>query len=235
MQMEALKSFFVKLGKRIRANFGWKTALFVAIAIALVLVDIITKTYEERDHWNFTVIPGLIVVKSGVRNPGAGFSWLADASWGQAFLVALTFVMLAAMVIGVLLIPERFTLLKLCLCVVAAGAVGNLIDRLAYGEVRDFIWMAVVNAYCNFADIFIVVGGIVAVIDLLFLNEWAVFPLTKRAREAQKKRSDEKSAGNSAQLPEGDEAELPAPEEPDQPAPDQSERPPEDGGGNGDE
>ena len=36
------------------------------------------------------------------------------------------------------------------------------------------------------------VGLVLAVIDLLFLNEWAAFPLTKKAKAAQKKKEDEK-------------------------------------------
>ena len=36
----------------------------------------------------------------------------------------------------------------------------------------------------NFADFFIVFGVIFAVIDFLFLNEWAIIPLTKRAKAA---------------------------------------------------
>ena len=43
---------------------------------------------------------------------------------------------------------------------------------------------------CNFADFWIVFGTIVAIVDILFLNEWALIPLTKRAKEAQKKEDD---------------------------------------------
>jgi hypothetical protein len=45
--------------------------------------------------------------------------------------------------------------------------------------------MIVSWACCNFADFWIVFGIIIAAIDMLFLNEWAVIPLTKKARMAQ--------------------------------------------------
>ena len=73
-----------------------------------------------------------------------------------------------------------------------AGAIGNLIDRIAFREVRDFVGINMFGnmVSCNFADFWIVFGTIVAIVDILFLNEWALIPLTKRAKEAQKKEDD---------------------------------------------
>ena len=63
---------------------------------------------------------------------------------------------------------------------------------------------------CNFADFWIVFGTIIAVIDILFINEWALIPLTKSAKEAQEKRKREKEEGtlktdneNSDNTPDG--------------------------------
>ena len=44
---------------------------------------------------------------------------------------------------------------------------------------------------CNFADFFIVIGIIFAIADCLFFNEWALVPLTRRAKAAQKKQAEE--------------------------------------------
>ena len=46
-------------------------------------------------------------------------------------------------------------------------------------------------AACNFADFWIVFGTIIAVIAMLFIDEWSVFPLTKSAKAAQEKRKQE--------------------------------------------
>ena len=149
-----VKQFFIRIFNRIKSNIGWKSAIFLGVFAVLLAADLLTKHFEEAYSWNFTVIPGFIEVESGIRNPGAGFSWLADKSWGQPFLIALTVV--------------------------------------------------IVDAYCNFADFWIVVGGILAVIDMLFLNEISVFPLTKRARDAQaehqKREEQKKSAKTSADV-----------------------------------
>ena len=201
-----VKEFFIGIFKRIKSNLTWKSAIFLGVFAVLLATDLITKHLEELNSWNFTVIPGFIEVESGHRNPGAGFSWLADKSWGQPFLIALTFV-LCAVIVGFMLglSDDRHFVLKLCLYVVFAGAIGNLVDRLAFGEVRDFVWLLIVDAYCNFADFWIVLGGIALVVVLLFFDEGAVFPLTGRAKQAQRERGEGKDgspAGDPAEHPE---------------------------------
>ena len=66
--------------------------------------------------------------------------------------------------------------------------IGNLVDRFVFdGEVRDFVYVNMLfNApCCNFADFFIVLGVIFAAADCLFFNDWALIPLTARAKAAQ--------------------------------------------------
>ena len=179
--------------KKIRINIGWKSLVMIAACVALVLVDLLTKIFEERDNWNFTVIPNFIEVVSGSRNPGCAFSFLADAAWGQTFLIVTTFIMLAVLTAIFITLPERFILLKVAITLIVAGAIGNLIDRIAFREVRDFVGINMFGnmVSCNFADFWIVFGTVLAVIDIMFLNEWALIPLTKKAKEAQAKHKEE--------------------------------------------
>jgi signal peptidase II len=190
---------------KIKFNVGKKSIILIAVCIVLVLVDLFTKIFEERYGWKFTVIPKLIEVESGSRNPGAAFSFLAEASWGQAFLIAMTFFMLILLIGFFIVLPERFTLLKIAVTLISAGAIGNLIDRIAYNEVRDFVGINMLGnmVSCNFADFWIVFGTIIAIIDLLFINEWALFPLTKRAKEAQAKREKENVEENKSDKDDG--------------------------------
>lgn len=173
--------------RKIKVNIGILSIILTGAIVALVLIDLLTKIFEERNGWNFTVIRGFIEVVGGCRNPGCAFSFLADAEWGQPFLIAATFILLAALIFLFTVLPERFFLLKTAIAMIIAGALGNLIDRIAYGEVRDFVGLRMFGniVYCNFADFWIVIGTVIAVVDLLFLNEIAVFPLTKRAKAAQ--------------------------------------------------
>jgi signal peptidase II len=175
--------------KKIKIEFGKISIIMLVVMAVLITLDLVTKSLEETYNWNFSVIPGFIVIRSGIRNSGAAFSFLAQADWGQAFLIIVTFIMLAALIAGFIFLPERFVILKLAVAMLIAGAIGNLVDRIAFNEVRDFIYtnMIFTGAYCNIADYCIVIGVIIAIIDMLFLNEWAVFPLTQKAKNAQAK------------------------------------------------
>lgn len=182
---------------KIKVQFGKVAAIMIAVFAALLTVDLILKHFEVVQGWNFTVIPNFIWVESDQKNYGAAFSFLSNTEWGRIFFIVLTFIMVAIMIFVFLILPERFVILKLALSMICAGALGNLIDRLAFGYVRDFVWVNMLfsEACCNFADFWIVFGVILAIIDVLFLNEWAVLPLTKRAKAwAKELEKDDKSA-----------------------------------------
>lgn len=188
---------------KIKHGFGKVSLILVFVCIALIAVDIVLKYLEEAQGWNFTVIPGFIWVESGHRNSGAAFSML---SGNTVFLTVFSIVLLAVMVTAFVFVPDRFVLLKVAMSMIIAGAIGNLYDRAAFGEVRDFVWvnMGFSTACCNFADFFIVFGVIIAVIDFLFLNEWAVVPLTKRAKQAQAKQKNKDEGENGGDGESGD-------------------------------
>ncbi|MDE5789043.1 MAG: signal peptidase II [Clostridia bacterium] len=175
---------------KLKIHFGKVSAILIAVFVVLLTADLVLKYCEETYNWTFKVIPGLIYVEHGSRNTGAAFSFLSDTEWGRIFFIVLTFIMLLVMIAAFLLLPERFVGLKVALVMVAAGALGNLIDRLWLQSVRDFVWVNIFGSWacCNFADFWIVFGVIYAVIDILFINEWAVFPLTKTAKAAAKAR-----------------------------------------------
>lgn len=191
-----------KTRRKLKISIGKSGAILIAVFAALLALDLILKYCEEAYKWDFTVIPKFIEVSYGSRNTGAAFSFLADTEWGRVFFIVLTFIMLAAMIFGFLILPKRFVILKTALVMVASGALGNLVDRLAFAYVRDFVWMNIFGnwACCNFADFYIVLGVILAIVDVLFLDEWAVFPLTKKAKERVERK--ELAAAESAQIKE---------------------------------
>ena len=155
----------------LKINFGWKELILVGIFAILVATDLITKYLEEAQGWNFIFIPNLIEVESGHRNSGAAFSMLASAEWGQTLLVVSTSVMMLALVVAFLLLPNKFFILKIAIVLILSGAIGNFVDRIAFGEVRDFVW-----------------------VNMLFLNDWAIFPLTKSAKLAQQSKANKQDA-----------------------------------------
>ncbi|MCK5728103.1 MAG: signal peptidase II [Methylococcales bacterium] len=75
-----------------------------------------------------------------VRNEGAAFSFLSDAGGWQRWLFAiLAFVISLIITVWIFRLSKQELLLAVALSLVLGGAVGNLIDRVAYGYVIDFL------------------------------------------------------------------------------------------------
>jgi signal peptidase II len=111
-------------------------------------------------------------------NPGAAFSFLSDASGWQRWL----FVGLAVLVIGVLVawlrrLPKGQGRLALALALILGGAAGNLIDRVLYGHVIDFIDLYYHNWHWptfNIADSAITIGAALLILDAFLGRREAV-------------------------------------------------------------
>ena len=103
-----------------------------------------------------------------VLNPGISFGIFSNGDNIQRWILSV----LSILVIFYLFYwstksPSKLT--KIALFVMIGGALGNVFDRLIYGKVIDFISLHVFNYYWyvfNIADIAIVLGGFVILIDL---------------------------------------------------------------------
>lgn len=75
-----------------------------------------------------------------VHNTGAAFSFLSDAGgWQRWFFAAMAFIISTVLIVWLYRLKKHETLLAIALALVLGGAIGNLIDRLAYGYVIDFL------------------------------------------------------------------------------------------------
>lgn len=75
-----------------------------------------------------------------VHNTGAAFSFLSEAGgWQRWFFAGLALAISAVIAVWLTRLKKHETLLAVALALVLGGAVGNLIDRLAYGYVIDFL------------------------------------------------------------------------------------------------
>jgi signal peptidase II len=110
-----------------------------------------------------------------VRNTGAAFSFLSEAGgWQRWFFAALALSISVSIVIWMRRLQKHETLLAVALALVLGGAIGNLIDRLAYGYVIDFLdifyntwhWPAF-----NIADAAITIGVILMLAESLGLTK----------------------------------------------------------------
>lgn len=116
-----------------------------------------------------TLLPGILRLHY-VRNSGMAWSMLSgkDARW---FFVAATAVFLAVIVVLIWkkFIAKPFELF--CLAAIVGGAIGNLIDRIATGEVVDMLEFSFVDfPVFNVADFFITCGCAALCVYLLFFD-----------------------------------------------------------------
>jgi signal peptidase II len=108
-----------------------------------------------------TVVDGLWRFKY-VENPGAAFSFLADAAFGRWLLVAIGLVAIAMFSAWALRLRRPLALVGASLII--GGAIGNLFDRIRLGYVVDFVqWHyhdRVSWPVFNVADAWILVGAV---------------------------------------------------------------------------
>jgi signal peptidase II len=144
------------------------------IVVLIVLIDQITKLYVDasmRLHESIPVIAGFFSI-THVRNPGAAFGFLADASpfFRSVFFVVVTILAMILILHYIWKSREGERLLTYGLSLILAGAVGNLIDRVRLGEVIDFLDVYI-GAYhwpaFNVADSAISVGAVILFIELV--------------------------------------------------------------------
>jgi len=151
-----------------------RNILFLAITLTVVLLDQATKAWiisTMRIHESFAVIGGFFNIVH-VRNPGAAFGFLASAPplFRYLFFIAVTVaaIVLILHYLHVSRIEEPSLISALAL--ILAGAVGNLIDRIRFGEVVDFLDIFIGNHHWpafNVADSAITVGSVILMAVLI--------------------------------------------------------------------
>ncbi|SDP18279.1 signal peptidase II [Desulforhopalus singaporensis] len=116
---------------------------YFAIFSGVVLVDQITKLLVTRLlslYETLEVIPGFFNLVY-VTNPGAAFSLLADyqSPFKHYFFLAVGVAAIVGITVAVFRIRSQSPQYVLPLGCIAGGAAGNIVDRLVYGEVIDFL------------------------------------------------------------------------------------------------
>lgn len=123
-------------GPRLRKN----TAVFFAVAALVVAVDQFTKALVIRSLYEgevIRVIPGFFNLVH-FRNTGAAFGILRGPT-GVKTIVLGAVTLLAVVFIFLMTMRTRSTVTAVSLSLVAGGALGNLIDRIRFGAVVDFL------------------------------------------------------------------------------------------------
>jgi len=144
---------------------------WLAIALVLVLTDQFTKILVLG---SFALGEGKVMTGFfnlvRVHNAGAAFSFLAGASgWQRWFFTALGLVA-AVVIVWMLKNHPGQRLFCFALACILGGAVGNVIDRVLYGYVVDFLdfhWAGMHFPAFNVADSAITVGAACLILDEL--------------------------------------------------------------------
>ena len=136
---------------------------WLVLIVLILAADQATKLWVLAALQPYEVIPVLPSLNlTLVFNEGAAFSFLADAGgWQRWFFVALALVVSGVLLVWLWRLKPEDRLTAAGLSLVAGGAVGNLIDRIAYGHVVDFVdvyWRAWHWPAFNVADSAITVG-----------------------------------------------------------------------------
>ena len=149
--------------------------LLLFISLIIVVADQITKLIarESMDlfaqktvnsFWNWTL----------AYNQGAAFSLFAnEGGWQRIFFGVLAFVVSVALVFYILNRNYSY-FVGFAVSFILGGAIGNLVDRIIFGKVTDFIDWHYLNYHWpsfNIADSFIVVGITFLIIDSMFCSK----------------------------------------------------------------
>ncbi|WP_181699375.1 signal peptidase II [Chthonobacter albigriseus] len=143
--------------------------LGLTVAAAGAVLDQATKLWimhgtDLPDGGQISVLPVLDLVLAWNHGISYGL-FQQDGALGKWLLIAFTFV--ATIVLGVWMLRTDRRLVAVSLGLIVGGAVGNLIDRVVYGAVVDFVYFHVLDFswyVFNLADTWIVAG----VVGLLY-------------------------------------------------------------------
>ncbi len=152
-----------------------RSMVLASVTGIIILLDQLTKQQimqTMRLHESIPVIPNLFSL-TYIRNPGAAFGLLAGSS--NAFRMVffgLTSIFALGLLGTILLrMPEEDWMGRISVAGILGGAIGNLIDRLRFGEVIDFLDVYVEHYHWpafNVADSAITVGVIILIIHFAF-------------------------------------------------------------------
>ena len=133
-----------------------KKQIFCAIGcmILLIALDLLTKSQARQALAGGPVelIPGVFELRY-LENHGAAFGILQNK---RIFFILITLVFLALAVFYFLKLPtdRRYRPMRIITTFVAAGAIGNFIDRMMLSYVRDFLYFKLIDfPIFNVADI----------------------------------------------------------------------------------
>ena len=153
------------------SRFGRLSWLWLSLLV--FVIDQASKFYFDN---SLTMYQQIVIIPDYFSwtlayNTGAAFSFLADAAgWQRWFFAAIAIAVSAVLVVWLKRLKPTETLLAVALALVLGGALGNLLDRVVFGHVVDFILVHWQHRWYfpafNVADMAITGGAILLALDM---------------------------------------------------------------------
>lgn len=152
--------------------------MFVFSLILIAVLAVVDQLIKYIVVQNIQLYDVIDVIKIGshkifslthIRNSGAAWSIMSGKSW---FLIGLPIVVIALGIYYLFKIRKKSKFEIITLAMLISGGIGNLIDRIRFNEVVDYIQFNPINfPVFNFADICVVVGGILFCFHFIVVEE----------------------------------------------------------------
>lgn len=142
----------------------------VLAIIFLLFLDQLTKylaIINLKGQPAVSLIDGILELQY-LENKGAAFGMLQNK---KTLFIFMTVVMLTVIFYVFFKLPQKkkFVIWQVFMCLICAGGIGNMIDRIRYDYVVDFIYFKVIDfPVFNVADIMITIGTVLFFIVVLF-------------------------------------------------------------------
>ena len=139
--------------------------------VILVIADQLTKhlaVVRLKNQAAYNLINGILEFNY-LENRGAAFGVLQNQKYFFVF-VALIFIGVIVFVLIKVPTQKKYYSLNILLVMIAAGAIGNMIDRVRYDYVVDFIYLVCIQfPIFNVADIYVTTATVTLVFQILFV------------------------------------------------------------------
>ncbi|MEO0423917.1 MAG: signal peptidase II [Pseudomonadota bacterium] len=171
----------------VRWVLGWRSnGAWLWLSALVIVLDQLTKRYivQHFEYAQVMVVNDYFNI-TRLHNTGAAFSFLAGASgWQHWLFVGLGLAVSIGIVLWLRLLRGR-GILSAALALMLGGALGNVIDRVQYGWVIDFIHVHYEQHFFpafNVADSALTLGAILLIIDGFFSRSAEEAALRKAAK-----------------------------------------------------
>lgn len=165
-----------------------KSTSYIIIGLIIVVgivLDLVSKhffaSYFEYTSESIVVIPNFFEF-TFLKNTGAAYGMFGDSTLG---LTIVSIVFIIAFVVFDIFNHKNDLLYAFGIGLIISGAIGNLVDRIFLGYVRDFVSIKLFSFVFNLADLFITAGVICFLI-------YMIISMIKEKRNSGKNEVDSK-------------------------------------------